>query len=75
MKKVTVSSLSKAYRNVRVLEDINLVFKSNAIHEIIGKNGAGKSTLLQCIAGLTRYGGVVKREGIHRIGQIGRAHV
>lgn len=42
MKKVTVSSLSKAYRNVRVLEDINLVFKSNAIHEIIGKNGAGK---------------------------------
>ncbi len=68
MKQVVISSVSKSYGEVRVLENINLQFTTNSINGIIGKNGVGKSTLLQCIAGFIDYSGVITREGIQRIG-------
>lgn len=68
MKQVVISSVSKSYGKVKVLENVNLSFTSNSINGVIGKNGAGKSTLLQCIAGFIDYSGVITLEGIQRIG-------
>jgi len=37
---------------VKLLSDINLQFKPDHIHGLLGKNGEGKSTLLKLVAGL-----------------------
>jgi D-methionine transport system ATP-binding protein len=45
-------SLSKSYRKIPALQDIDLVVEKGDIYGIIGQSGAGKSTLLRCLAGL-----------------------
>jgi iron complex transport system ATP-binding protein len=51
-------SLSFAYQQRRVLEDINLKL-SPGVAAVIGPNAAGKSTLLKCLAGLLHPQGKV----------------
>ena len=50
---ITVSHLEVQYRNVRALQDVNLVVRPGGITGIIGPNGAGKSTLIKAMLGLT----------------------
>lgn len=45
--------LCKSYKNVNVLEDVNITIKKGHIYGFIGQNGAGKTTLFRIIAGLS----------------------
>ena len=44
--------LCKNYKNVHVLENVNLSIKRGEIYGLIGENGAGKSTLIRILTGL-----------------------
>jgi len=44
--------LCKNYKNVHVLENVNLSIKCGEIYGLIGENGAGKSTLIRILTGL-----------------------
>ncbi len=47
----SMSKVSKAYKDKKVIEDISLSFFYGAKIGVLGLNGAGKSTLLRIIAG------------------------
>src|SRR5690625_4550763 len=47
------NQLTKKYRNIVALDNINLSIKKGDIYGFIGQNGAGKSTLLRMITGLS----------------------
>jgi iron complex transport system ATP-binding protein len=49
---IRIEHVSKAYGDVRVLDDVSLEVPAGGITSIIGANGAGKSTLLSVIARL-----------------------
>lgn len=49
---IVLESVSKAYNNVLVLEDVNLTLEENRVIAILGPSGSGKTTLLRLIAGL-----------------------
>ena len=42
---LSVSQLTKAFRGLKALQDVNLNLFSGTIHGVIGPNGAGKTTL------------------------------
>lgn len=53
MNSLRIKELSFAYeKNKLVLNNINLSFKSNNIHTLLGLNGSGKTTLIKVLAGL-----------------------
>ena len=43
--------LSVGYDHEAILEDINIVFKSNMVYALAAPNGYGKSTFLYALAG------------------------
>jgi phosphate transport system ATP-binding protein len=47
--KLTAENLSAGFGRRKVLDDISLEFKQNAITAIIGPSGCGKSTLIRCL--------------------------
>ncbi|MCA2013802.1 ABC transporter ATP-binding protein [Cereibacter sphaeroides] len=51
---LVVDTLSHAYGNVTVLQDIDLTIPSGQIVCLVGPSGCGKSTLLRMIGGLER---------------------
>lgn len=68
MKQLIVEWLSKSYGKTTVLENVNLCYRSGAIHGVIGNNGAGKSTFLNCVAGYISYSGNIERKNVKTIG-------
>ncbi|HHW93146.1 MAG TPA: ABC transporter ATP-binding protein [Clostridiaceae bacterium] len=50
MQIIKVCDVSKNYRDVLALNEINLELKAGTIYGLLGRNGAGKSTLLKVIA-------------------------
>jgi putative amino-acid transport system ATP-binding protein len=46
---IRIRHLRKSFRNLQVLDDINLDINSGEVVVIIGPSGAGKSTLLRCL--------------------------
>jgi len=46
--------LSKIYKGIPVVDQINLEISEGKIYGLIGKNGAGKTTLIRMVAGLTK---------------------
>lgn len=56
---ISMSKLSKSYKNKRVLHDVNLQVKAGQILGVVGPNGAGKTTLLQSVLGLIQYQGTI----------------
>jgi ABC-2 type transport system ATP-binding protein len=49
---VQLTRVSRAYGNVRAVNDVSLSLKAGECFGLVGRNGAGKSTTLRMIAGL-----------------------
>jgi simple sugar transport system ATP-binding protein len=49
---IELKNISKDFSGKFVLSDINLFFKENLIHAVVGENGAGKSTLMNILSGV-----------------------
>jgi ABC-2 type transport system ATP-binding protein len=54
---ISISGLHKSYKNMQVLNDVNLTLSAGQILGLVGPNGAGKTTCLQALLGLTSYEG------------------
>lgn len=48
---IKIQNLSKKYKNVKALNNINLAFNTPAMIGLVGPNGAGKSTLMKIVVG------------------------
>ncbi len=49
--KIETIGLSKSFKNVEVISNVNLTFESGKIYGLYGRNGAGKSVFLKLICG------------------------
>lgn len=49
-KGIRVTGVSKNFKEVRALDQIDLMFEEHKIYGLLGRNGAGKSTLLNIIS-------------------------
>ncbi|NNU74454.1 ABC transporter ATP-binding protein [Clostridium estertheticum] len=59
-----INNLSKKYKNIKVVDNINLNIKEGTIYGFLGPNGAGKSTTIRMILGLIKAtSGTVKLFG------------
>jgi ABC-2 type transport system ATP-binding protein len=61
---IEVRGLSKAYRQVKALDNVSFTAEPGHIVGLIGPNGAGKTTALRAILGLTPYEGELKVLGL-----------
>ncbi|MCX4903841.1 sugar ABC transporter ATP-binding protein [Streptomyces sp. NBC_00878] len=50
--RLEIHSLSKTFRTVRVLDDVNLSVRPGEVHGLAGQNGSGKSTLIKILTGV-----------------------
>jgi len=51
---LSIHGLSKNYRNVQAIKDLNLVIEEGQAYGILGPNGSGKTTTLSIITGILR---------------------
>lgn len=72
MTALSVESLSVAFGDAIVLDDVSFEVGPGEWLTVIGPNGAGKSTLLLAIMGLVSHGGKVTVDGHHRSDLRGR---
>lgn len=49
---ISLSNIHKQYGKVKVLNGVNLDFRSSGIHTILGPNGSGKTTIIKIILGM-----------------------
>lgn len=50
-----IKELSKSYKKLKVLDDINFNIEKGKVVGILGPSGSGKTTLMNIIAGLVEY--------------------
>lgn len=48
---IEVKNVSKSFKGIPVLNDVNITCRSGKIYGIIGYNGSGKTVLFKCICG------------------------
>ncbi len=51
---IRIENISKRFRRLQVLENINASFEKGQVVSLIGPNGSGKTTLIKCILGMVR---------------------
>ena len=51
---LTVSGVTKSFKDVTALQNVDLQFDSGEVVGLVGGNGAGKTTLLRLLCGLYR---------------------
>ncbi|GAA4348441.1 ABC transporter ATP-binding protein [Angustibacter luteus] len=51
---VQTSGLTRRYREVTAVQDVDLALEPGRIHGLLGRNGAGKTTLMQLLTGQDR---------------------
>ena len=49
--KIEIKSLSKKFKDVEILKNVNLTFEEGKIYGLIGRNGSGKSVFLKMLCG------------------------
>lgn len=59
-----IQGLSKSYGKNLAVDDVSFTVPDGQIGILLGPNGAGKSTIIKSIAGLLRYKGVIRIQGI-----------
>lgn len=59
-----VVNLSKKYGKTLAVDDVGFTVPDGRIGILLGPNGAGKSTVIKSIAGLLRYKGSIRIQGI-----------
>ena len=47
-----LEKVTKAYRSVPAIQDVDFDLRKGEIHALLGENGAGKSTLTKVMAGV-----------------------
>jgi Cu-processing system ATP-binding protein len=61
---IRIENLTKRFRKLQALYDINALFGNGQVVSLIGPNGSGKTTLIKCILGMVKAdGGVVYVNG------------
>ena len=61
---IQFQQLSKQFKKVQVLQDINLNIEAGNRVALVGSNGAGKTTMIRCLLGEYNYEGVVSVDGL-----------
>jgi ABC-2 type transport system ATP-binding protein len=51
---IRAEKLSKAYGEIRALEEVDILVNRGTVYGLLGANGAGKSTAIECILGTRR---------------------
>ena len=51
---LTIQGLSKSYKNVRAIQNLNLEISNGQAYGILGPNGSGKTTTLSIVTGIIR---------------------
>lgn len=73
---LVVSSLTKAYRSRRVVDDVSFSAAAGEITAVLGPNGAGKTTTIECCAGLrTPDSGHIEVLGLDRAARANAAEL
>ena len=49
---LTTTALSKKYKKIQAISDLNIHIPKGSIYGLVGRNGAGKTTLIRIICGL-----------------------
>ncbi|MDN5342208.1 MULTISPECIES: ATP-binding cassette domain-containing protein [Oceanotoga] len=63
--KLKVENLTKKFKKIKVLNNLNISIESNGIYCLLGRNGAGKTTLLKIISGyIPKYEGNIYIDNI-----------
>ena len=57
MQTITLENVSKSYRSITVLDQLNVEIRENVITGVVGRNGVGKTTLMKMIAGFIKESG------------------
>lgn len=63
-KMLEVQNLRKSYGHNVAVDGVNFLVPDGQIGVLLGPNGAGKSTIIKSIAGLLRYQGIIRIQGI-----------
>ena len=51
---IEIIDLTKEYKDIKALDNLNLVINDNELFSLLGLNGAGKTTLIKILSTLTR---------------------
>ncbi|PIC99413.1 ABC transporter [Sporosarcina sp. P31] len=54
MPAITLKNVTKSYRSITVLNQLNLEIRENVITGLVGRNGVGKTTLMKMVAGFIK---------------------
>ncbi len=66
--KIEVKNVSKSFKNVEILHDINMSFESGKIYSLVGTNGSGKSVFLKMLCGFYNpTSGEILQDGVNFI--------
>lgn len=49
---LSLNNVVKRFKNVTVLDRVNLKIERGSIHGLVGRNGSGKTMILKCICGM-----------------------
>ena len=60
---IRIQGVSKRYKKVRALSNVDLEVRRGEAVALWGPNGAGKTTLLKCILGIVRFEGSIQVAG------------
>ena len=61
---ISIKGVSKQFRKVRVLNNIDLDINQGDRIALVGSNGAGKTTLIRCLLGEYNYQGSITIDGL-----------